>query len=119
MRDHLATSPPVRPIETLAPVTIGPSPSGATIVDFGQNIAGRLRVQLPADPGRTITFRHAEVLDKGEPSVVHLREAKATDEVVCGATAIEWEPPRFTLHGFRYAQVDGWPGSLSPDDVRA
>ena len=29
-----------------------------------------------------------------------------------------WEP-RFTFHGFRYAEVEGWPGELRPDDIRA
>src|SRR3712207_7200354 len=28
-----------------------------------------------------------------------------------------WEP-RFTFHGFRYAEVDGWPGELRTDDIR-
>jgi alpha-L-rhamnosidase len=29
-----------------------------------------------------------------------------------------WEP-RFTFHGFRYAEVEGWPGTLHLDDFRA
>ena len=29
-----------------------------------------------------------------------------------------WEP-RFTFHGFRYAEVQGWPGELQPGDLRA
>ena len=29
---------------------------------------------------------------------------------------VDWEP-RFTIHGYRYAEVSGWPGSLSPGDV--
>ena len=27
--------------------------------------------------------------------------------------------PRFTFHGFRYAEVTGWPGELTPGDVTA
>ncbi len=29
-----------------------------------------------------------------------------------------WEP-RFTFHGFRYVDVEGWPGTLSAEDIRA
>src|SRR5712692_176340 len=36
------SGPPVRRTELVAPVAITPSPSGRTIVDFGQNLVGRL-----------------------------------------------------------------------------
>jgi alpha-L-rhamnosidase len=114
----LASSPPVRRIETLAPASIETSPSGRVIVDFGQNIAGRVRLRLPSDPGRTVTLHHAEVLQEGELALEPLRGAAARDEVVCGESSVEWEPA-FTMHGFRYAQVDGWPGEIGPDDLRA
>lgn len=29
-----------------------------------------------------------------------------------------WEP-RFTFHGFRYAEVEGWPGAVEADHIRA
>ena len=35
-----------------------------------------------------------------------------------GAAEEEWEP-RFTFHGFRYAQVDNWPGELDPVAITA
>ena len=40
------TGPPVRRIELIAPVAITTSPSGRTIVDFGQNLVGRLRLTV-------------------------------------------------------------------------
>ena len=40
------TGPPVRRIETIRAVSIDSSPSGATIVDFGQNISGRVRITV-------------------------------------------------------------------------
>ncbi|MGA9594680.1 MAG: family 78 glycoside hydrolase catalytic domain, partial [Acidimicrobiia bacterium] len=111
-------SPPVRRIEAIAPVSIDYRESGRAIVDFGQNIAGRLQMEVPAAPGRTITVRHAEVLEHGEPAFRPLRGAAATDRIICGADALTWEP-RFTIHGFRYAQIEGWPGELTSDDLRA
>ena len=111
-------SPPVRRIEELAPVSVERRANGKTIIDFGQNIAGRVRVRVPAAAGKTITMRHAEVLEHGELALRPLRGAKATDVVVCGDTPATWEPS-FTFHGFRYAEIEGWPGTISNDDVRA
>ncbi|GAA4055743.1 glycoside hydrolase family 78 protein [Actinomadura miaoliensis] len=114
------TGPPVRRVETLPPVAVLTGPDGETILDFGQNISGRLRIRVRGPAGRTVTMRHAEVLDGGALGVRPLRTADALDAYTLRGDAEpeEWEP-RFTVHGFRYAQVDGWPGDLDPADVRA
>ena len=58
-----------------------------------------------------VTLRHAEVLEHGELATAPLRAAKATDTYTLrGGDAEEWAP-RFTFHGFRYAEVTGWPAS--------
>ncbi len=45
--------PPVRRTEEVAPVAITTSPSGATIVDFGQNLVGRIRLRVRGATGCT------------------------------------------------------------------
>jgi alpha-L-rhamnosidase len=40
------------------------SPKGETIIDFGQVIAGRIRMKINAPAGTEIIFDHTEVLDK-------------------------------------------------------
>ena len=114
------TGPPVRRTQLLPGVEITRSPSGATLVDFGQNLVGRLRAKLPDGPaGTEITFRHAEVLENGELGTRPLRKAAQTDVVVLdGSGRRSWEP-RFTFHGFRYAEVPGWPGQLTTADLEA
>lgn len=114
------SGPPVRRIEEIAPVAIGMSPSGRTIVDFGQNLVGRVRIRVSGAAGTQVTLRHAEVLDDGELCTRILRHADATDRYTLrGGGPEEWEP-RFTFHGFRYAEVDGWPrGEPHADDVTA
>ena len=37
----------------------------------------------------------------------------------CEAAARRPGRPRFTFHGFRYAEIDGWPGELTADDLEA
>jgi alpha-L-rhamnosidase len=114
-----ASGPPVRRVELVEPVAIHESPSGGTIVDFGQNLVGRLRITVRGERGRTVTLRHAEVLEDGELCVRPLRLAEATDRYTLrGDDEESWEP-RFTYHGFRYAEVRGWPGRLQTDDIRA
>ncbi|KAL3441429.1 alfa-L-rhamnosidase [Aspergillus insuetus] len=101
--------PPIRATEQLAVREIITSPTGKTILDFGQNLVGYIRVSVPGDAsleGKAITLRHAEVLDLGEIATRPLRFAKATDKLTLSGNPLEWNP-KFTFHGFRYAQVDG------------
>ena len=79
-----------------------------------------VRFTLPDGPaGTEITVRHAEVLEHGELGTRPLRRADATDVIVLdGKGPRTWEP-RFTFHGFRYAEVSGWPGELAPQSFTA
>ena len=113
------SGPPVRRTELVAPVAITTSPSGRTIVDFGQNLVGRLRLTVRGKVGQTITLRHAEVLEHGELCTRPLRLAKATDHYTLRGAGVETWEPRFTFHGFRYVEVEGWPGEVQADDLRA
>ncbi|MFE5335044.1 glycoside hydrolase family 78 protein [Isoptericola sp. NPDC056573] len=110
--------PPVRCTGELAPVSVtrapGPDGEDGWLVDYGQNHSGRPRLVVPAAPaGTVVRVRHAEVLQDGTLYTRTLREAAATDEVVLDGEALTWEP-RFTVHGYRYAHVTGWPGEDAP-----
>ncbi|WP_448256351.1 family 78 glycoside hydrolase catalytic domain [Microbacterium aurum] len=112
-------SPFVRRIEEISVREVITTPSGRTVLDFGQNLVGRLRIRVAGPAGTVVTLRHAEVLEHGELGVRPLRAAKATDTyTLAGGATEEWEP-EFTFHGFRYAEVDGWPGELDPADITA
>ncbi len=106
------TGPPVRCTDELAPRDVIRTPSGKRVLDFGQNLVGRLRIRVAGPPGATVTLSTAEVLQDGEIYTRPLREAKSTDVYVLGGRGVEEWEPRFTIHGFRYVQVDGWPGDL-------
>ncbi|MCB0113358.1 MAG: alpha-L-rhamnosidase N-terminal domain-containing protein, partial [Caldilineaceae bacterium] len=45
------SGPPVRRMESLKPVTITTSPSGKTLLDFGQNLVGILRIRVQGQAG--------------------------------------------------------------------
>ncbi len=110
--------PPARRQDVLRPVEIWTSPTGRTLVDFGQNLVGWLRFTVTGPRGSEIRVRHAEVLEDGELGVRPLRLAEATDRFILSGGEDFFEPTK-TFHGFRYAEVSGWPGELAADDLEA
>lgn len=112
-------APPVRCTREVSVVEVITTPSGATVLDFGQNLVGRLRIVVNGSSGTEIVLRHAEVLENGEICTRPLGRAAATDAFILAGTKDEAFEAEFTFHGFRYVQVDGWPGNFDPAAVRA
>src|SRR5437763_3946365 len=103
--------PPVRRTQLLLPAS-----RTGNVIDFGQNLVGWLRIKVRDAPaGAEIVMRHAELLDNdGDLLTAPLRTAKATDTyIACGGGDEEEYEPRFTFHGFRYAEISG----IDPDQV--
>lgn len=111
--------PPVRCTQEVAPVTVTRKDDGRHLLDFGQNLVGRLRITVDGPAGTTITLRHAEVLEDGELATRPLRGAQATDTYILAGDGPRTWQPRFTLHGFRHAEITGWPGDLAEGSVTA
>ena len=111
--------PPVRRTEEIVPVAITESPSGKILVDFGQNLVGRLVIKVQGETGQTVTLRHAEVLENGELGTRPLRVAKQTNQYTLKGEGQEVWEPRFTFQGFRYVEVNNWPGKLNLHDLTA
>ncbi|WP_344208434.1 glycoside hydrolase family 78 protein [Kribbella sancticallisti] len=114
-----ASTDPVRVTEDLPAVSVDRRGEGRYVVDLGQNIAGRIRLRVrAAAAGDRIRLRHAEMLEAdGELYTANLRTADATDYFVSAGTGEEIFEPSFTLHGFRYVEIDGYPGELTAEDV--
>lgn len=112
-------SAPARRIETRGVESVSEAPAGGIILDFGQNLVGRLRIRVRGERGTILSIRHAEVLDDGDLALRPLRRAAAADEYVLSGEGEEIWEPRFTFHGFRYARIEGWPGDFDPADVEA
>ncbi|HVU17538.1 MAG TPA: glycoside hydrolase family 78 protein [Candidatus Didemnitutus sp.] len=99
-----------------APVKFGSWSGDRFIYDFGQNLVGNVTVHVKAPAGTTIRLRFAEMLDAGgDMYVENLRTARATDFYTCkGDPAGESWTPRFTFHGFRYAELSGLGHDVTP-----
>ena len=91
-------------------------PRAARILDFGQNLVGRLRVRVRGEAGQRVVIRHAEVLEEGELGIRPLRNATATAtfDLAGGDEILEC---RFSFYGFRYAEITG--ADIDPADIEA
>lgn len=92
---------------------------GVFVFDFGVNHAGWGRLEVCGSEGTRIRLKYGETLQKdGTVCQENLRTAAALDTYVLkgGGDNEVWEP-RFTYHGYRYVQVEGWPGRPGPGNV--
>jgi alpha-L-rhamnosidase len=108
--------PPVRITDVLPAVQLT-AQGDKTLVDFGQNVVGWVRLTVRGRAGQTVTLRHAEVLEHGELGVRPLRTAKATDSWILAGDGEVTLEPNLTFHGFRYAEVSG--AEIGRDDIQA
>ncbi|MDR0901255.1 MAG: family 78 glycoside hydrolase catalytic domain, partial [Opitutaceae bacterium] len=110
---------PVRVIRELPAQTVTEPVPGVFVFDFGRNHAGWPRLRAQGEGGTKIIIKYAEsLLPDGTVNQENLRGALATDSYILrgGGAPEEWEP-RFTCHGYRYAQVEGWPGGAPAKDA--
>ncbi|WVF71810.1 hypothetical protein IAT40_006618 [Kwoniella sp. CBS 6097] len=110
-------NPPIRAVETIKPIEIITAPSGKTIIDFGQNFAGLVRLTGEPPSSGQLVLRYAEVLEHGELGVRPLRVCAATDTIILGGRSAKGYEPKFTSHGFRYTEITGWDNITISDIV--
>ena len=110
------TAPPVAAWAERPVVRSWTSPAGKTLVDFGQNLVGYLRLHVQGPRGTEVEVRHAEVLEHDELGTRPLRSALALDRYILSGDADVFDPT-FTFHGFRYAEISGWPGNKRSNNV--
>ncbi|ORT56135.1 rhamnosidase [Streptomyces sp. CB03238] len=121
------TTPPAIVAQADAPVRVaGELPArqvtevapGVFVFDLGQNMVGSVRLKVSGAAGTVVRLRHAEALNPdGTLHTANLRSARATDTYTLKGGSVEVYEPRFTFHGFRYAEVTGYPGVPPLDAV--
>jgi alpha-L-rhamnosidase len=108
----------VRVVQSRAAESVKALDGGRQIVDLGANAAGVVRLRLEGKSGQHVVIRHAEALDeRGELYVENLRGAEQQDEYILNDGGPVTLEPRFTFHGFRYAEVSGVNDQLSAANV--
>ncbi|MDD3168641.1 MAG: family 78 glycoside hydrolase catalytic domain, partial [Eubacteriales bacterium] len=106
---------PVRPILEIPAAKAYVSSKGENIIDFGQIIAGRIRMKVALPKDKIITIDHFETPDKEGNFFNNILANKligigigADQKIVFtsnGKAAVY--SPFFTFHGFRYIRISG------------
>ena len=137
-RLRASPSPPVRRIDELPPVDVRPLDTTRQVVDFGQNIAGWVRL-LDLGPAEThLRLTYGEALDaNGDVTIENIDSRIAAEELSLPETAKMPEDvgplqvdevissgsgtfePRHSTKGFRYVRVEGHPRPLTASDAKA
>ena len=106
--------PPIKKMKEIPAKSVNKVSEGTYIFDFGQNFAGWTRLKVCAQKGTTITIRTAEEIDReGQlytaSTGVTATKVEQTEVYTCKGGGTEVWEPRFTYHGFRFAEVKGLP----------
>ncbi|VXB27277.1 Alpha-L-rhamnosidase [Microbacterium sp. 8M] len=116
------TGEPIRRVRELPAERILTTPAGETVIDFGQVMAGRVRMRVRGERGTVVRLEHSEVIDaEGDflDNILGVNKDQADEYVLAGSPeGEEWEP-LFTFHGFRYVKLIGYPGTPVPEDFTA
>lgn len=113
-------APNMKVLSVISPKEVRKTENGTFIVDFGQNMAGWVKMNMTGNRGDSIKIKYAEKLDgEGKLFVANLRDAETEDTYVCAGDekGRAWHPT-FVYHGFRYVEVKGMK-TLTAADLEA
>jgi len=119
------TLPPIRILDKLTPVNIYRTIKNTWICDFGQNIAGFAELSFSAQEGERIELKYGEkiypngTVDQSNIDGLVAQTPFQTDVYFTSGKGLEKWHPRFVYHGFRYIEIDGFPGDLTYDHIKA
>jgi hypothetical protein len=112
LRGHSHSAPPLRAIETIAPVSRKLLTNGVEIIDLGQNAPIMPRIRVKGAAGAKIRITPAELV-KADGSVDRRSAGggKCYWEYTLAGQGTESWFPQFFYHGCRYLQVEQLPAS--------
>jgi len=110
--------PAIQRVEIIKPTSVTYFGDTISLVDFGQNFSGWIRIKLKGENRKCIVFKYAEDIKEGklDPTSNHL--AMVTDTYISNSNKKEIYEPRFTYHGFKYVEVTGLGYRLLPNDIQ-
>ncbi|MBJ7499359.1 MAG: family 78 glycoside hydrolase catalytic domain [Sphingopyxis sp.] len=108
-----ANSEAIEAVETISPVVVKEVAPDVQVYDFGRIIAGWPALEVSGPRGRTVSMVASErIADDGKvvPAAGLIDAQLQTDRYTLAGKGVERWEPRFGYRGFRYVQVDGFPG---------
>lgn len=90
------------------------TPNGEAVIDFGQNLAGYVELEITASAGQTVTLQHGETLDENgnftienyQPGERHVEGGIFQKVTYICKEGKNVYKPHFCIFGFRYAKLE-------------
>lgn len=117
--------PPIKKIKELAPQRVFKGTDGEWIVDFGQNIAGWVKLKVQENAGELIEIITTEALLTDGSDIFKGATGGGANGMpqlytyVCKGGEVESWEPKFSYHGFRYAKIKGISSKPDGDMIKA
>ena len=117
------TGEPIRRVAELPALTVTGDAESGWVIDFGQVVAGRVRITMPQlVHGQEVTIEHTETLTPDGAwfdNIAGINKEQTDVYIASGEADGETYEPTFTFHGFRYARVRGVTVAPKPDEMVA
>lgn len=118
--------PPIRKLQELAPQRVFKSPvTGNWIVDFGQNIAGWVKITVQEKEGQVIEIIPTEALTQSGDNIYPGSTGGGANgmaqllKYICKGSGPETWEPKFSYHGFRYVEISGVSSKPNKESIKA
>ena len=111
--------PPIRKLKELEPQNVFKGTDGNWVLDFGQNIAGWVKINVKGEKGQLIEIITTEAVTQDGKDIFRGTTAGSANgmaqvfKYICKGEGVETWEPKFSYHGFRYAKLKGI--STKPD----
>lgn len=105
--------PPIKKLKVLDPQKVFKATDGNWIVDFGQNIAGWVQLNVKEKAGQLIEITTTEALLTNGKDIFQGSTGGGANgmpqlyKYICKGNSLESWEPKFSYHGFRYAKIKG------------
>lgn len=110
---------PIRVRDTIKPIDMWEPKPGTFVFDLGQMIAGWVELTVVGENGTEVTLSEGEKLaNDGTIDTIRYGGSRFHEQhyTLNGNGTETWEP-RFSYGGFRYVQIEGYPGTPTRDSV--
>ncbi|WP_242204070.1 alpha-L-rhamnosidase [Aestuariivivens insulae] len=105
--------PPIKKLRELEPQKVFKGTDGEWIVDFGQNIAGWVKLNVKEKEGQLIEIITTEALLTDGSDIFPGSTGGGANgmpqiyQYICKGNELESWEPKFSYHGFKYAKIKG------------
>ncbi len=117
--------PPIRRLYEFTPQRVYKSSEGKWIVDFGQNMAGWVRIAVNEKEGQEIKITTVETLTQDGKDIFPGTTGGDANgmaqwfKYICKGEGLEVWEPKFSYHGFRFAHIEGISSEPDANTIKA